>query len=248
MADLRNCGGRDILLACVAWPRREPLDTQGQSGPAGHLRAGPQAQRLGVAAPRLRQEQRPSRPAGRCGCNGPGPPCSTRAAPPPSGSRKTAGPAPAVVGSSHPPAPRLSRPPPRSRPAGSAGTPIPARRRSHGRGSRQPGRRLPSFHRQALAKPAGIRVDRPGAPAPGQSRSAARSLLEQYRSWMESERGLSAATVLRYENLSSSAARCPQWTYSVSPRCRRRWRQAMSSGCWTTLPARGRSAFATTRS
>ena len=145
MADLRNCGGRDILLACVAWPRREPLDTQGQSGPAGHLRAGPQAQRLGVAAPRLRQEQRPSRPAGRRGCNGPGPPCSTRAAPPPSGSRKTAGPAPAVVGSSHPPAPRLSRPPPRSRPAGSAGTPIPARRRSHGRGSRQPARRLPSF-------------------------------------------------------------------------------------------------------
>lgn len=37
-------------------------------------------------------------------------------------------------------------------------------------------------------------------PAPQVSASPAQSLLERYRSWMESERGLSASTMLRYEN------------------------------------------------
>jgi site-specific recombinase XerD len=37
-------------------------------------------------------------------------------------------------------------------------------------------------------------------PAPQVNASPAGSLLERYRSWMESERGLSASTVLRYEN------------------------------------------------
>ncbi len=37
-------------------------------------------------------------------------------------------------------------------------------------------------------------------PAPQVSASPAESLLVRYRSWMESERGLSAATMLRYEN------------------------------------------------
>lgn len=37
-------------------------------------------------------------------------------------------------------------------------------------------------------------------PAPQVTTSPAEVLLEQYRSWMESERGLSASTVLRYEN------------------------------------------------
>ena len=37
-------------------------------------------------------------------------------------------------------------------------------------------------------------------PAPQVNASPAESLLERYRSWMESERGLSAATMLRYEN------------------------------------------------
>jgi site-specific recombinase XerD len=37
-------------------------------------------------------------------------------------------------------------------------------------------------------------------PAPQVNASPAESLLERYRSWMESERGLSASTMLRYEN------------------------------------------------
>ena len=37
-------------------------------------------------------------------------------------------------------------------------------------------------------------------PAPQVNASPAETLLERYRSWMESERGLSASTVLRYEN------------------------------------------------
>ena len=45
--------------------RGEPLDARGQGDPADHLRPGPQAQRLGVVAPRLRQEQRPPCPADR---------------------------------------------------------------------------------------------------------------------------------------------------------------------------------------
>jgi hypothetical protein len=39
--------------------RGEPLDTRGQGDPADHLRPGPQAQRLGTVATRLRQELRP---------------------------------------------------------------------------------------------------------------------------------------------------------------------------------------------
>jgi hypothetical protein len=37
-------------------------------------------------------------------------------------------------------------------------------------------------------------------PAPQVNASPAESLLERYRSWMESERGLPASTMLRYEN------------------------------------------------
>jgi len=37
-------------------------------------------------------------------------------------------------------------------------------------------------------------------PGPQSSLSPAEALLEQYRSWMDSERGLSASTILRYEN------------------------------------------------
>ena len=45
--------------------RGEPLDPRGQGDPADHLRPGPQAQRLGTVATRLRQEQRPPCPADR---------------------------------------------------------------------------------------------------------------------------------------------------------------------------------------
>ncbi len=48
---------------------------------------------------------------------------------------------------------------------------------------------LLTFLREAGAVPAAQAIESP-----------AESLLERYRSWMESERGLSAATMLRYEN------------------------------------------------
>jgi hypothetical protein len=44
----------------------EPRNVSLQRHPADHLRPGPHAERLGVVAPRLRQEQRASRPADHC--------------------------------------------------------------------------------------------------------------------------------------------------------------------------------------
>jgi hypothetical protein len=72
---------------------------------------------------------------------------------------------------------RLSRPPPRSRPADSAATLTPARRRPHGRGSRQRIDAFPLAHQQALAQPAGIRVVRCAHSGP--SSSGARSPSER---------------------------------------------------------------------